>query len=45
MGGVIDGKAGDGVLPAPPFVVEERHVFETVEKLAWTLDDVLTASP
>jgi len=44
MGGVIDGKTGDNVLLAPPFIIEEQHVFEMVDKLARTLDDVLAAS-
>ena len=26
---------------APPFIVEEQHVFELTEKLGRTLDDVL----
>jgi adenosylmethionine-8-amino-7-oxononanoate aminotransferase len=41
MGGVVDGKRGENVMVAPPFIVEERHVFEIVEKLARTLEDVL----
>jgi len=41
MGGVIDGKRGDNVLLAPPFIIDESHVFEIVDKLAATLDDAL----
>ena len=28
MGGVVDGKRGENVMIAPPFIVEEQHVFE-----------------
>ena len=41
MGGVVDGKRGENVMIAPPFIIEERHVFELVDKLNRTLDDVL----
>jgi adenosylmethionine-8-amino-7-oxononanoate aminotransferase len=41
MGGVVDGKRGDNVMIAPPFIVEERHVFELMDKLNKTFDDVL----
>ena len=41
MGGLVDGKRGDNVMIAPPFIVEERHVFELVEKLNRTLDETL----
>ena len=41
MGGLVDGKRGDNVMIAPPFIVEESHVFELVDKLNRTLDDVL----
>ena len=41
MGGVVDGKRGDNVMIAPAFIVEEQHVFELVEKLSKTLEDVL----
>jgi adenosylmethionine-8-amino-7-oxononanoate aminotransferase len=42
MGGLVDGKRGDNVMIAPPFIVEEQHVFEIVEKLNKTLDEVLS---
>ncbi len=42
MGGVVDGKRGDNVLIAPPFIVEESHVFELVDKLARTLEQVFS---
>jgi adenosylmethionine-8-amino-7-oxononanoate aminotransferase len=41
MGGVVDGRRGDNVMIAPPFIVEEAHIFEIVEKLNRTLEDVL----
>jgi len=41
MGGVVDGKRGENVMVAPAFIVEEQHVFELVEKLSKTLEDVL----
>jgi hypothetical protein len=41
MGGVVDGRNGDNVMIAPAFIVEEQHVFELVEKLNRTLEDVL----
>ena len=33
MGGTIDGKRGDHVLLAPPFIIEDHHVDEIVDKL------------
>ena len=41
MGGTVDGKRGEIVMISPPFIVEEEHVFELVEKLGRTLDEVL----
>ena len=41
MGGVVDGKRGDNVMIAPPFIFEEKHVFELIDKLNRTFDDVL----
>lgn len=38
MGGTLDGRSGDHVLLAPPFVVEESHLDELVDKLAAALD-------
>lgn len=38
--GVIDGQVGDHVMLAPPFIVEEAHLDEIVDKLAATLDVV-----
>jgi len=41
MGGVIDGRRGDHVLLAPPFIIERAHVDELVDKLALTLERAL----
>ena len=43
MCGVVDGKRGENVMIAPPSVIEERHVFELVDKLNRTFEDVLPA--
>ena len=37
MGGTIDGKQGDHVLLAPPFIIEDNHVDELIDKLGKTL--------
>ncbi|SMG26402.1 hypothetical protein SAMN06265784_102525 [Paraburkholderia susongensis] len=39
-GGVIDGKVGDHAMLAPPFIIEEKHLDEMVDKLAETIDAV-----
>lgn len=41
MGGTIDGKFGDHVLLAPPFIIDEAQIGELVGKLALALDRVL----
>ena len=41
MGGTIDGLHGDHVLLAPPFIIEDSHVDELVEKLGRALDAVI----
>ena len=41
MGGTIDGDSGDHILIAPPFIIEESHIDELVDKLADTVHDVL----
>lgn len=33
MGGTIDGQSGDHVLLAPPFIINDEHVVEIVDKL------------
>jgi adenosylmethionine-8-amino-7-oxononanoate aminotransferase len=41
MGGVVDGKRGENVMIAPPFIFEEKHVFELIDKLNRTFEEVL----
>ncbi|MGC9369957.1 MAG: aspartate aminotransferase family protein [Paracoccaceae bacterium] len=41
MGGTIDGRQGDHVLLAPPFIMEDAHIDELVGKLTATFDAVL----
>ncbi len=38
MGGTIDGRAGDHVLLAPPFIVEEEHLDFIVDRLHGAID-------
>lgn len=41
MGGTLDGKNGDHVLLAPPFICETEHLDELVDKLGAALDKTL----
>jgi adenosylmethionine-8-amino-7-oxononanoate aminotransferase len=41
MGGTIDGKRGDHIVIAPPYIIEERHIEEIVEKLSTAFDRAL----
>lgn len=41
MGGTVDGVQGDHVLIAPPYIVDDAHLTELVEKLAASIDQVL----
>ncbi|WP_145006693.1 aspartate aminotransferase family protein [Pseudomonas oryzihabitans] len=43
MGGTLDGQRGDHLLLAPPFIIDDGHVEEIVEKLSRTLDAVLSS--
>ncbi|MDJ0949404.1 MAG: aspartate aminotransferase family protein [Alphaproteobacteria bacterium] len=38
MGGTVDGKAGDHVLLAPPFIIDESQVGEIVDRLGDAVD-------
>ena len=38
MGGTIDGKSGDHILLAPPFIIEDDQITELVDKLAVAID-------
>ena len=40
MGGTIDGKNGNHVLFAPPFIIDDNHVEELVDKFAQATDAV-----
>ena len=41
MGGTIDGRHGDHVLLAPPFIVDEGHLGQIVDRLGRAIDGVL----
>jgi adenosylmethionine-8-amino-7-oxononanoate aminotransferase len=43
-GGTADGRAGDHILLAPPFIIGEDHVEEILDRLALSLDDALRRS-
>jgi adenosylmethionine-8-amino-7-oxononanoate aminotransferase len=38
MGGTVDGVRGDHVLLAPPFIIEDAHIEELVDKLGRSVD-------
>ena len=41
MGGTIDGRQGDHVLLAPPFIISDAEIAELVDKLAGAVDTAL----
>ncbi|HSE76880.1 MAG TPA: aspartate aminotransferase family protein [Alphaproteobacteria bacterium] len=41
MGGTIDGKRGDHVMLAPPYILEDAQLDEIVDKLGRAVDDAL----
>jgi adenosylmethionine-8-amino-7-oxononanoate aminotransferase len=43
MGGTIDGRRGDHVMIAPPFIIDRSHVSEIVERLGEAIDAALAA--
>lgn len=43
MGGTIDGQAGDHILLAPPFIIDDGHVTEITDKLSIALEETLEA--
>jgi hypothetical protein len=43
MGGTIDGRVGDHVLLAPPFIIDGQHVEEITNKLGGAIDAALAA--
>ena len=45
MGGTIDGRSGDHVLLAPPFIVERSDVGRIVDRLGAAIDAAIAGSP
>lgn len=43
MGGTIDGRHGDHILLAPPFILEDSQIDELVDKLAGAIEDGLAS--
>ncbi|MCP4766481.1 MAG: aspartate aminotransferase family protein [Gammaproteobacteria bacterium] len=43
MGGTIDGRQGDHVLLAPPFIIDDNHITEIVDKLEQALNATLAS--
>lgn len=43
--GTVDGKDGDHILLAPPFILPEKSIDELVDKLATSIDEVLAQPP
>jgi adenosylmethionine-8-amino-7-oxononanoate aminotransferase len=44
MGGTVDGRLGDHILLAPPFIVEEEHLDTIVERLAGAIDAAIAGA-
>ncbi len=42
MSGAIDGRLGNHILLAPPFIIDENHIGEIVEKLGPAIDEAIT---
>jgi len=41
MGGTVDGKHGDHILLAPPYIIDGSHIAEIVDKLSQAIDAAL----
>jgi adenosylmethionine-8-amino-7-oxononanoate aminotransferase len=41
MGGTVDGEAGDHILLAPPYIIDEDHIGEIVDRLGHAIDRTL----
>ena len=41
MGGTVDGEAGDHILLAPPYIIDDSHIDEIVDRLGRALDKAL----
>ncbi len=44
MGGTIDGRLGDHVLLAPPFIISDAEIAELVDKLAGAIDGAIAGA-
>ncbi len=44
MGGTVDGRKGDHVLLAPPYIIDENHEQELIEKLTDAVNSVCSES-
>jgi adenosylmethionine-8-amino-7-oxononanoate aminotransferase len=44
MGGTIDGRRGDHIIISPPYIIEERHIDEIIDKLSVAFDRALPAA-
>ena len=44
MGGTIDGRTGDHVLLAPPYILKSQEITELVEKLGDAIDAATRAA-
>jgi adenosylmethionine-8-amino-7-oxononanoate aminotransferase len=44
MGGTVDGEAGDHILLAPPYIIDEAQIIEIVERLGRAFDKALPQS-
>jgi adenosylmethionine-8-amino-7-oxononanoate aminotransferase len=45
MGGTLDGRRGDHVMLAPPFIIDESHIEAIVSRLSEALADALDSLP
>lgn len=45
MGGTADGMNGDHILLAPPFIIDDGHIEEIVDKLAQSIDAAVATLP
>jgi hypothetical protein len=45
MGGTIDGRLGDHILLAPPFIIDDGHVEAIVDRLGRAVDTAIAALP
>ncbi len=45
MGGTIDGRQGDHILLAPPFIIDDSHVADITDKLGRAVDQAIASLP